>query len=116
MTDLVAVLSTGKGTWGQVGALIRAENWENIYLITNSFGQEKFTSDKELKMIVLNDNMSEEEMRDKISEELKDKLKMDVAVNFTSGSGKEHMALVSALIKIGVGIRLVIEKNGIKEL
>ena len=31
----------------------------------------------------------------------------DVALNLVSGTGKEHMALLSALIKIGVGIRFV---------
>jgi len=35
----------------------------------------------------------------------------------TSGSGKEHMALLSALLKLGLGIRLVsFTNNGIKEL
>lgn len=116
MTDLVAMLSTGKGTWSQVSALIKSENWGSITLVTNSFGKEKFTSDKPVNMIVLNDNMSEEEMRDIIINDLKDKLKLDVAVNFTSGSGKEHMALMAALVKLGVGIRLIIERNGIQEL
>jgi hypothetical protein len=32
---------------------------------------------------------------------------LDIAVNITSGQGKEHTALLSALIKLGYGIRLV---------
>ena len=37
--------------------------------------------------------------------------------NFVSGMGKEHMALISALLKLGVGIRLMaLTKNGIEEV
>ena len=32
---------------------------------------------------------------------------MEIAVNFVSGDGREHMALVSALMKMGVGFRLI---------
>lgn len=116
MADLIATLSTGKGTWAEVSALIRSEQWENIYLITNSFGKEKFSNEKKAQMIVLDENLSVEDMKGVIMAELKDKLKMEAAVNILSGSGKEHMALLSALISMGVGFRLVIEKDGMKEL
>jgi len=40
-----------------------------------------------------------------------------VGVNFISGAGKEHMALVSALMKLGVGFRLMASTmDGVKEL
>ncbi|HLC66335.1 MAG TPA: hypothetical protein VJK52_01715, partial [Candidatus Nanoarchaeia archaeon] len=42
---------------------------------------------------------------------------LEVAVNFISGTGKEHMALLSALLKLGLGIRLVVlTKDGVAEL
>ena len=116
MTDLIAALSTGKGTWTQVVSLIRSEDWETVYLITNAFGKEKFTCDSPVKMIILDENLSIDKMKDQIIGELKDKLKMEVAVNIVSGTGKEHMALLSALISLGVGIRFVVENNGLKEL
>ncbi|MFH0752901.1 MAG: DUF5906 domain-containing protein [archaeon] len=116
MTDLIAVLGTGKGTWAHVSALIRAENWENIHIITNDFGKDKFNNEKNAKLIILDENLSVEEMKEKIAGELKDKLKLDVAINLISGSGKEHMALLSALMSLGVGMRFVIEKDGMKEL
>jgi len=38
-------------------------------------------------------------------------------VNIVSGDGKEHMALISALLKLGLGIRFVaLTKEGIKEI
>ncbi len=116
MTDLIAMLSTGKGSWAHVSALIRAEKWDKVYLITNSFGKEKFTQERPIEMILIEDNDNTEQVRDKIVAALAGKLKMDVAVNFVSGSGEEHMALVAALVRLGVGMRFVIEDNGVKEL
>ena len=42
---------------------------------------------------------------------------LEVAVNLVSGEGKEHMALLSALMKLGLGIRLIaLTKNGVEEI
>jgi hypothetical protein len=55
-------------------------------------------------------------------EDLKNVLKgkingLEVGVNFISGSGKEHMALMSALQQLGIGLRLVaLTKDGVKEI
>ncbi|MCD4759568.1 hypothetical protein K8R33_01635 [archaeon] len=117
MVDLIAFLSTGKGTWGHVSGLINKEKWDKIYLLTNEFGKEKFTANEKTELIVLNMNGSAEELRDEILKNLKDKLSGEVGVNFISGGGKEHMALVSALIKLGVGFRFVVSgEEGVKEL
>ena len=35
MTDLIACLSSGKGTWGHVNRLISDGEWGKIFLITN---------------------------------------------------------------------------------
>lgn len=118
MTELVACLSTGKGTWEQVSRLIDGQEWENIILITNDFGKEKFTSDKKFEMIVVNSNETISNLVEQISSGLKEKIKAtEVAVNMISGSGKEHMAMLSALLKLGVGIRFIaLTQDGIKEI
>ena len=37
---------------------------------------------------------------------------LDMAVNISSGSGKEHAILISTIMKLGYGIRLVdLDKN-----
>ena len=36
---------------------------------------------------------------------------LEVAVNIVSGTGKEHMALLAAILKLGVGVRLVALEN-----
>lgn len=118
MTDLVACLSTGKGTWTEVIKLIQTGTWDNVYLITNQFGKDNFKADEKTKLIVINDFESIEKISQTIYNNLKGKIAWtDIAVNFVSGSGKEHMALLPALLKLGVGIRIVTVDDGkIKEV
>ncbi len=58
------------------------------------------------------------DLRDDIYNQLKAKVKgEEVGLNLVSGTGKEHMALMSAVLKLGVGVRLVaLTKDGVKEL
>ena len=118
MTELIACLSTGKGTWGHVSHLIEKENWDKIFLITNEYGKENFNADQKTELIVINENRGLKDLRDEIQEKLKEKIKgTEIALNLASGSGKEHMALIAALLKIGIGIRLVaITKDGMEEI
>ena len=112
MTNLIAILSTGKGTWGHVNGLINGQEWEKIYLITNEFGKENFKANEKTELIVIDTNGSPDKIRDEIEASLKGKFSEEVAVNFVSGSGKEHMGLMSALLKLGVGFRLVTSSMG----
>ena len=117
MTSLIACLSTGKGTWGHVSRLIADENWDKIFLITNEFGKENFKLEKEGEFMVVDQRASLPELRDEVVGKLKGKLEGDIAVNLISGTGKEHMAIVSALLKLGIGIRFIaLTKDGIKEI
>ena len=118
MTELVACLSTGKGTWGHVSRLIQEKPWDKVILITNEYGKENFNKDEKTEFIVINPNRGISELRDEIQEKLKAAIKgTEVAVNFVSGVGKEHMALVSALLRLGVGIRfMALTKDGAQEL
>ena len=110
MTELIAFLSTGKGTWGHVNRLlsgINGEKWDNVILLTNDFGIQNFKAEEGVELIELT-SKNLDELVDEIQTKLKDKIKgMEIAVNFVSGDGREHMALVSALIKMGVGFRLI---------
>ena len=116
--DLVACLTTGKGTWGHVSRLIADQEWENIYLITNEFGKENFTPAKKANFVLVDTRRGTEELRDEIKNQLKGFLKgTELAVNLVSGTGKEHMAVLSALLQLGFGVRfLALTKDGIKEI
>jgi len=112
--ELVALLSSGKGTWGQVAGLIKRGEWENIILIGNEFA-EKFSTDKKHEFIKVKTNQSLIDLKQELEKKLKDRIKgTEVALSVASGDGKEHMALISALLSIPVGVRFTaLTKDGI---
>ncbi len=111
MTELVAFLSTGKGSWGHVNMLLNGfngEKWDKIFLLTNEFGMKNFPPREDVELIQLNIETSLANLSEEIQAKLKEKINgMEIGVNFFSGEGKEHMALISALMKMGLGFRLV---------
>ena len=117
MTELVSCLSTGKGTWGQVGRVINDYEWEKVFLITNEFGKENFSNNK-AEFIVVNTEENLKNLMKEIFDKLNGKIKgTEVALNLISGSGKEHMAILSALLKMGLGIRLMaFTEEGVEEI
>ena len=118
MTSLIACLSSGKGTWSHVNELINKEDWDQIFLITNDFGVQNFKPEKSVNYILINENKLLSDMVEDIKKQLEGKINdLEVAVNIISGNGKEHMAVISAVMKLGLGIRLVaLTPDGIKEI
>mgnify|MGYP001603209775 CR=1 FL=1 len=118
MPILIANLSTGKGTWGHVSRLIEDRQWNKVFLITNEFGKENFTKNEKTELIIIDQNLGIKEIQEEIRSKLKSKIKdTEVWINMVSGTGKEHMALLSACLKLGLGINLIaLTKDGIKEI
>ena len=115
--ELVALLSTGKGSWGQVSGLLKYGEWDNVVLLGNEFAQ-KFTSEKKFEFIKVDLDKKLEDLRKEFMEKLRGKVKgTEVALSIASGEGKEHMALISALINLPVGIRFAaLTKEGVIDL
>lgn len=112
MAYLVGLLSSGKGTWVNMISIIGSRQWEKVFLITNSFGMERFENRFGAEMLCVDFDSPAPTLRDEMAAFLKSRLQdkagfFDIALNLSSGSGKEHMALLSALLSVGVGIRLV---------
>ena len=118
MTELIACLSSGKGSWNYILKLIKEESWDNVFLITNIFGKENFKAEGNSQFIVVDFKKPVFELIKDIKEQLKGKIKgIEVAVNLISGTGKEHMVIMSALLKLGLAIRFVtITQSGVKEI
>ncbi len=114
--ELLALLSSGEGTWGQVAGLIKRGEWEKVILVGNDFAK-KFTTDRPFTFIAIDFDKPLNELREEISEKLKNKFSgLEVALSIASGTGKEHMALISSLINLPVGIKFVaLTKDGIVE-
>jgi len=105
--ELVALISTGKGSWGLINSLINKEEWDKIILVGEEYAK-KFSPSKKSEFVVVNFNQDVEKVKKEIMEKLRSKLQgIEVALCIDSGSGKEHIALISALINIPVGIKFV---------
>jgi len=111
--ELIALVSSGKGSWGQVAGVIKNEDWDNITLVGDNFAKQ-FTTEKDFEFVEINSG-SLIELKEQIMNKLKGKVNgTEVALSIASGTGKEHMALISALLSLPVGIRFTaLTKDGL---
>jgi len=112
--ELIALLSTGKGTWAQVAGLLNQGGWENIILLGDNFAKQ-FTSTTNFEFIEVDLNKKLKDLKQEFSQKLKGKIKgTEVALSIASGDGKQHMALISALLSMPVGVRFAaLTKDGV---
>ena len=111
--ELVAFIGSGKGTWAQVAGVINQGDWDNIILVGDNFAK-KFTSQKDFEFIEISSG-GIIDIKNEILKKLQGKVKgTEVALTIASGEGREHMALISALLSLPAGIRFVaLTKDGI---
>ena len=114
MPTLLACLSTGKGTWSEVTKVMSSQAWSKIFLITNQFGKDNFTvKDQNTTLVVIDHFQEPAILAENIRKELNGKISdFEIALNFCSGSGKEHMALMEAVLELGLNFRLITINNG----
>lgn len=115
--ELIALLSSGKGTWAQISGLMKHGEWENIILLGDNFAKQ-FAHEKKFEFIQIDLNKKLKDLKEEFSRKLKGKINgTEVALSIASGDGKEHMALISALINLPVGIRFAaLTKEGVIDL
>ncbi len=121
MMELIALLSSGKGTWGQVAGIINGKEWDKVIIITGEFFKssvKNFKFNKKTELIIIDFNKTINTIIEQLKQNLKGKIQgTEVALSIASGNGKEHMALISSLLKLPVGIRFaVLTKEGTIEL
>jgi len=119
--EFIALLSSGKGTWGQVVGLINRGEWEKTIIVTSDFFKpiiKKFNFNKKTEIVVIDFNKGIKNTIEQLKEKLKNKIEgTEVALSIASGAGKEHMAIISALLQLPVGVKFVVlTKEGIIKL
>ena len=72
--ELLALLSSGKGTWGQVVGLINNGKWDKIILLGDDYAKE-FRHNEKFEFIKIDTTKRLKELRDEILEKLKGKIK-----------------------------------------
>ncbi len=115
--ELIALLSKGEGTWAQVSGLIKFGEWDKVILLGDDFAKQ-FKHEKKFEFIKIDLNKKIKELKDELQSKLKGKISgTEVALSIASGDGKEHMALISALLNLPVGIRFAaLTKDGVIDL
>src|SRR3989338_1191703 len=113
MPTLIACLSTGKGTWSEVTRIINSQPWTKVFLVTNDFGKDNFKPPSNTQLILINPVAEPSMMVDKVKKQLEGKISdFEVGLNLVSGSGKEHMAVLEAVLELGLNFRLITVNNG----
>ena len=115
--ELVALLSKGEGSWAQVSGLIKFGEWDKVILLGDDFAKQ-FQHEKKFEFIKINLNKSIKDLKDEFAKNLRGKIHgTEVSLSIASGDGKEHMALISALLNLPVGIRFAaLTKDGVIDL
>ena len=116
--EFVAYVGTDKENWGQITALMnRLENEETVLVMAKQVSG--FPTNERCKVITIDPTRPLVELKEEILTKLRPVVKGDfeVMVSLASGTGKEHMALIAALLNAPVGVKLVVyTKDGIQFL
>jgi hypothetical protein len=119
--ELVALMSSGKGSWGQVAGLVSRGQWEKIFIVCPLYAVSRvksFDFAQRSEIISVDFDLPIKEVIEDLKKKLNGKFSgMEVALSIASGEGKEHMALISALINLPIGIKFVVlTRDGILEV
>ena len=114
MADLIACLGQGSASQTYIEGLINGEGWDHCIIISGE--QAKLNTNKPAEIVVIDTKKPLPELASELKDVLFKKLGepefgCEIGLNIATGSGKEHMAVLSAVIKMGFGIRLVALTN-----
>ncbi len=116
--NLVALIGKEKSGYGQISALLNRFEAERIILVKDHSVTE-FPSNESSQVLNVDFDSDLVSLKNEMESKLKMALNKDfeVALSIASGTGKEHMAIISALLAIPVGVKIVAcTKNGIEYL
>lgn len=115
--EFIALLSGNESEWAQVSGLMTHGDWEKIVIVGDTKAKE-FTHAKKFDFVKIDLSEKIVDLKETLLKKLKDRFdNMEVATSIASGNGKEHMALISALINVPMGIRFVaLTKTGVTYL
>lgn len=115
MKIFIGVLSTGKGTWGQVAHIIDNTEYEKVYLISNEWAQDKFNCSKPINWLIIDPRKGFSEIIEDLQNQWPKDLK-EIDLNIHSGSGKEHSAILAILLEKKIKFNIVtINAQGIQK-
>lgn len=113
--ELIACLGADRESWGQVTGLINRGTWEKVILVKSQHALD-YPTPQGVHEVIINTSTPLLEIKDYLVAQLKNAFsEFEACLSIASGSGKEHMAIIAALLSIPMGIRLVaFTKNGVE--
>lgn len=113
--ELVVFLNEDKESWNQGYNLIMKGDWEKIIVIGGLASKNFSIGGKNFEFVEASLGKKLIELKQELLQRLKGKIDgTEVALSIASGNGKEHMALISALLSLPTGIRFTaITREGI---
>lgn len=118
MTDLVAVVSSGAGTAKHVERVACEMPWRRVMIVVPVATEAPFQLRANMELVKTDFSQPMRTVVEGLVQKLKPKISgTEVGLNIISGDGKEHMAVLSAVLKCGVGFRLIaLTKDGVAEI
>lgn len=116
--EFVAFVGNDQETWGQITALLNRLEYDTAVLVVAKQAAGYPTNEK-TQIINIDSEQSMSALRDELASKLKKVIggEFEVMLSLASGTGKEHMALLSALLNLPVGVKLVVyTKEGVQFL
>jgi hypothetical protein len=106
LMELVIFLGEDRESWAQGQNLILKGEWDNVLVVGGDYAKDFSVEGKKFELIKCSVNGKLVELKKEFLQKLKNKIDgTEVALSIASGNGKEHMALISALLSVPAGIR-----------
>jgi hypothetical protein len=115
MAILIAALGEGKGTWQTVFKLASMSEWEKVIFVGPAFAGENLELKENMKFVAVDEKQPIGTLIAQLQKEF-GTIFGEVGVNLTSGSGNLHMAILSAILKSGGGVKLVTWTDKFEEI
>ena len=116
--EFVAYIGEDQASWGQVTALLNRLDYDKAVLLVDKHVSGYPTNEK-TEVVSIDSSQSMLSLQKEMQTQLRKHIggEFEVALSLASGTGKEHMALLSALLQLPVGIKLVVyTKEGVQFL
>ena len=115
MSDLIACFTTDNHH-KHLHRLINESEWDRIFIVTTKEIISRHKFEKEVIRVIVDPTKPVDEYVNDIKNKLTGYF-LEAGLNLVNGTGKDHMALLSAIMKKGMGFRLVaVTKNGVEEV
>lgn len=118
MTDLVATISPEPTHAKHVERVMASQPWRRVFLIAPHQVTPPFHLPANAELVSVDFGQPIHSVVSTLQAVLKPNLQgTEVGLNLIAGTGKEHMAVLSAVLGCGVGFRLVaLTKEGVMEV